>query len=468
MRGVGRLALAAQGVGDLGRETAEGLALGVDDEPVALAVRGFGDVGLHSSLAEGVETPREGRAATEHDSERRAQATSSSVAVAPSGRAARPTGFRIRRDCRWRSVTGGSLQSADNRIRASGMRRVVATRAQARLRPRSCRAPLRWSPGRTHSSPATADRAVVTAGPAARPRRGPPALDSAVRARRGNRRADRSSSSARLATLDERARPMVLSGATSSTCAVLARRGAPGLVAVVDRRTRARLSTRRTPSGRGPALRQRRRVLGRAGPGRARRRRRSPWLSALAARAPAAASDVVTSPGLRGRAEPQRCAWNDARRQHGRDDRALRVPAHGAGATQGVAFDFAQTASRSSASPRSGPAGRFGGRGHQRASPPADPLVAAPRVASRGLPRPRRQYLVIDNEGTGTDYAYMHLREAPLRPASACCTSAADRLRRRTGAASGCHLHFESGPLRLVRGGARSTRCDAAFLAGRS
>jgi hypothetical protein len=37
VRGVLRLALAAQGVGDLGRQAAEGLALGVDDEPGALA-----------------------------------------------------------------------------------------------------------------------------------------------------------------------------------------------------------------------------------------------------------------------------------------------------------------------------------------------------------------------------------------------------------------------------------------------
>src|SRR4051794_41833589 len=50
VRGVRGLALAAQGVGILGRQTAEGLTFGVDDEPIALAVRGFGDVGLHSSI----------------------------------------------------------------------------------------------------------------------------------------------------------------------------------------------------------------------------------------------------------------------------------------------------------------------------------------------------------------------------------------------------------------------------------
>ena len=52
VRRVGRLALAAQEVGDLGREAAEVLALGVDEHPVALAVCGSGDVGLH-----GVATP---------------------------------------------------------------------------------------------------------------------------------------------------------------------------------------------------------------------------------------------------------------------------------------------------------------------------------------------------------------------------------------------------------------------------
>src|SRR5215204_6099014 len=44
---VGRLALPAQRVGDLGGEPAEGLALGVDEQPVALAVKWCGDVGLH-------------------------------------------------------------------------------------------------------------------------------------------------------------------------------------------------------------------------------------------------------------------------------------------------------------------------------------------------------------------------------------------------------------------------------------
>src|SRR4051812_47951835 len=66
VRGVRRLALTAQRVGDLGGEAAEGLALRVDDEPVALAVGRFGDVSLH---LEGVVQPRGSRAAALDDSE---------------------------------------------------------------------------------------------------------------------------------------------------------------------------------------------------------------------------------------------------------------------------------------------------------------------------------------------------------------------------------------------------------------
>src|SRR5262249_22201824 len=52
--------------------------------------------------------------------------------------------------------------------------------------------------------------------------------------------------------------------------------------------------------------------------------------------------------------------------------------------------------------------------------------------------------LVIDNEGTGTDYAYMHLRDPSLFPTGARVRSGqligfvGD-----TGDASACHLHFE-------------------------
>src|SRR5689334_2878258 len=47
VRRVLRLALAAQRVGDLRRQPTQGLALGVDDVPVALAVGWRGNKGLH-------------------------------------------------------------------------------------------------------------------------------------------------------------------------------------------------------------------------------------------------------------------------------------------------------------------------------------------------------------------------------------------------------------------------------------
>jgi hypothetical protein len=52
VRRVRGLALAAQRVGDLGGEPPEGLALGVDEQPVALAVKWGGDVRLHSQGTE--------------------------------------------------------------------------------------------------------------------------------------------------------------------------------------------------------------------------------------------------------------------------------------------------------------------------------------------------------------------------------------------------------------------------------
>jgi murein DD-endopeptidase MepM/ murein hydrolase activator NlpD len=95
-----------------------------------------------------------------------------------------------------------------------------------------------------------------------------------------------------------------------------------------------------------------------------------------------------------------------------------------------------------------------GGRGHQ-----GQDIFAAcgtPMVAARGGTVKFKQYhsragyyLVIDGEQTGVDYAYMHLQSAAL-------VDKGDRVRTGqligyvgdTGAASGCHLHFEmwSGP----------------------
>jgi murein DD-endopeptidase MepM/ murein hydrolase activator NlpD len=90
-----------------------------------------------------------------------------------------------------------------------------------------------------------------------------------------------------------------------------------------------------------------------------------------------------------------------------------------------------------------------GGRGHQ-----GQDLFAAcgtPMVAARGGIVKFKQYhsragyyLVIDGARTGTDYAYMHLRAAAL-------VDKGERVKTGqligyvgdTGAASGCHLHFE-------------------------
>jgi Peptidase family M23 len=95
-------------------------------------------------------------------------------------------------------------------------------------------------------------------------------------------------------------------------------------------------------------------------------------------------------------------------------------------------------------------AGRFdGGRGHQGQDTFA--ACGTPLVAARGGVVEFKQYhsragnyLVIDGRHTGVDYAYMHLHDAAL-------VDAGDRVRTgqpigyvgQTGAAEGCHLHFE-------------------------
>jgi len=95
-------------------------------------------------------------------------------------------------------------------------------------------------------------------------------------------------------------------------------------------------------------------------------------------------------------------------------------------------------------------AARFGGgRGHQGHDTFA--ACGTPLVAARGGVVKFKQYhsraghyIVIDGEKTGTDYAYMHLRQAAL-------VDEGDRVRTgqrigyvgQTGRATGCHLHFE-------------------------
>src|SRR5262249_41688322 len=57
VRGVARLALAAQAIGDLGRQTPEDLALGVDDVPVARDLALLSGVGLHTEKRRTSRTP---------------------------------------------------------------------------------------------------------------------------------------------------------------------------------------------------------------------------------------------------------------------------------------------------------------------------------------------------------------------------------------------------------------------------
>jgi murein DD-endopeptidase MepM/ murein hydrolase activator NlpD len=90
-----------------------------------------------------------------------------------------------------------------------------------------------------------------------------------------------------------------------------------------------------------------------------------------------------------------------------------------------------------------------GGRGHQghdMFAPCGSRIVAAQggTVRFAGYHSAAGHYLVIRGSGTGEDYVYMHLRDAPA-------FSKGDRVKTRqrigsvgsTGRASGCHLHFE-------------------------
>jgi murein DD-endopeptidase MepM/ murein hydrolase activator NlpD len=95
-------------------------------------------------------------------------------------------------------------------------------------------------------------------------------------------------------------------------------------------------------------------------------------------------------------------------------------------------------------------AARFGGgRGHQGQDVFAS--CGTPLVAARGGTVKFKQYharagnyIVIDGQKTGIDYAYMHMRKPAI-------VNAGDRVRTgqvigyvgRTGDASACHLHFE-------------------------
>ncbi|MDA0165439.1 M23 family metallopeptidase [Solirubrobacter ginsenosidimutans] len=90
-----------------------------------------------------------------------------------------------------------------------------------------------------------------------------------------------------------------------------------------------------------------------------------------------------------------------------------------------------------------------GGRGHQGEDTFAacgTPLVAAHggKVKYAGYHVAAGNYLVIDNEGVGTDYVYMHLRDVALvKTGDRVLTGQPIGFVGQTGHADGCHLHFE-------------------------
>jgi murein DD-endopeptidase MepM/ murein hydrolase activator NlpD len=150
---------------------------------------------------------------------------------------------------------------------------------------------------------------------------------------------------------------------------------------------------------------------------------------------------------------PQQLTWNGLAagkvQRTGRYE--FRVVAGGV-AQPPVAFDFARDRFPilGKATFGTGAAAFGGGRGHQGHDVFAacgTPLVAAHGgvVKYAGYHARAGHYLVIDNEGTGTDYAYMHLREAPLAATGArVFTGQPIGFVGDTGVADGCHLHFEA------------------------
>ncbi|MBE2320218.1 M23 family metallopeptidase [Solirubrobacter sp. CPCC 204708] len=150
---------------------------------------------------------------------------------------------------------------------------------------------------------------------------------------------------------------------------------------------------------------------------------------------------------------PQQLTWNGlANRKVQRTGRyEFRVVAGGV-AQPPVAFEFARDRFPilGKATFGTGTAAFGGGRGHQGHDVFAacgTPLVAAHGgvVKVAGYHGRAGHYLVIDNEGTGTDYAYMHLREAPLIQTGArVYTGQPIGFVGDSGHAHGCHLHFEA------------------------
>ena len=100
-----------------------------------------------------------------------------------------------------------------------------------------------------------------------------------------------------------------------------------------------------------------------------------------------------------------------------------------------------------------GPAARFGAgrsghshQGHDVFARCGTRLVAARggRVKFSGYHRAAGNYIVIDGDGTGMDYIYMHLAErSPFEEGDRVYTGQRIGSVGETGRASGCHLHFE-------------------------
>jgi murein DD-endopeptidase MepM/ murein hydrolase activator NlpD len=96
---------------------------------------------------------------------------------------------------------------------------------------------------------------------------------------------------------------------------------------------------------------------------------------------------------------------------------------------------------------------RFGaGRaGHSHQGQDVMASCGAPLLAARGgtvqyngYHGAAGNYVVVDGDGTGTDYTYMHLRErSPFRKGDRVYTGQRIGTVGQTGNARGCHLHFE-------------------------
>ena len=90
--------------------------------------------------------------------------------------------------------------------------------------------------------------------------------------------------------------------------------------------------------------------------------------------------------------------------------------------------------------------GRRSHQGHDVFAKCGIPLVAARggKVQFTGYHRAAGNYLVIDGDGTGVDYAYMHLAQpTPFRTGDRVYTGQRIGAVGDTGNARGCHLHFE-------------------------